>query len=207
MPPAFCSEGECLNFRVHKRTLANLSSLSAVQIDAMRAVLAGRSLQPAAQALEIIASRPHGHVQAVTLAMQRLGFASLLGAKPSRERERALAMVAARIVAPHTKLATSAGGSPATLAEEFGVADANEDTCTRRSTGCSCVRIRSRRSWPRGASAKAAWCCTTCLRATSRARRARCAARSQSRRAQGAAAGELRAAHRCARLPGGGVGA
>jgi len=113
--------------KVHKRTLANLSSLSAVQIDAMRAVLAGQSLQPAAQALEIIASRPHGHVQAVTLAMQRLGLASLLGAKPSRSRERALAMVAARIVAPSPKLATTRWWHTSTLAEEFGVADANED--------------------------------------------------------------------------------
>ena len=59
--------------------------------------------------------------------MQRLGFASLLGAKPSRERELVLAMVAARIVAPHTKLATTRWWHTTTLALDFGVADANED--------------------------------------------------------------------------------
>src|SRR5437867_6848825 len=113
--------------KVRKRTLANLSSLSAAQIEAIRAVLAGQAMQLAAKALEITASRAHGHVQAVTLAMQRLGFASLLGAKPSRERELVLAMVAARIVAPHTKLATTRWWHTTTLASDFGVAEANED--------------------------------------------------------------------------------
>jgi transposase len=113
--------------KVRKRTLANLSSLSAEQVEAIRAVLAGQTMQPAAQALEITGSRPHGHVQAVTLTMQRLGMASLLASKPCRERELVLAMVASRIVAPHTKLATTRWWHTTTLAEDFGVADANED--------------------------------------------------------------------------------
>ncbi len=113
--------------KVHKRTLANLSSLSAAQIEAIRAVLAGQAVQLAAQSLEITASRPHGHVQAVAQTMQRLDFASLLGSKPSRERELVLAMVAARMVAPHTKLATTRWWHTSTLAEDFGVATANED--------------------------------------------------------------------------------
>jgi transposase len=66
-------------------------------------------------------------VQAVQVAMQRLDFASVLGAKPSRERERVLAMVAARIVAPHTKLATTRWWHTTTLAADFGVAEADED--------------------------------------------------------------------------------
>jgi transposase len=113
--------------KVRKRTLANLSSLSAEQVEAIRAVLAGQAMQPAAQALEITASRAHGHVQAVTLAMQQLGMAGLLGSKASRERELVLAMIASRIVAPHTKLATTRWWHTTTLAEDFGVADANED--------------------------------------------------------------------------------
>ena len=48
-------------------------------------------------------------------------------AKPCRERELVLAMVAARIVAPHTKLATTRWWHTTTLAEDFGVADADED--------------------------------------------------------------------------------
>lgn len=113
--------------KVGKRTLANLSSLSAAQIEAIRAALRGEVLQPLARGLEITASRSHGHVQAVELTLQRLGLASLLAAKPSRERELVLAMVASRIVAPHTKLATTRWWHTTTLAEDFGVADANED--------------------------------------------------------------------------------
>ena len=113
--------------KVGKRTLANLSSLSAAQIEAIRAALRGEALQPLTQCLEITASHSHGHVQAVSEAMQRLGFASVLASKPSRERDLVLAMVAARIAAPHTKLATTRWWHTTTLAEDFGVAQADED--------------------------------------------------------------------------------
>src|SRR2546430_4126826 len=112
--------------KVAKRTLANLSSLSAVQIDAIRAALRGEVWQPVTQCFEITASRAHGHVQAVAMAMRCLGFASLLAAKPCRQRALVLAMVAARILAPHTKLATTRWWHTTTLAEDFGVADASE---------------------------------------------------------------------------------
>jgi transposase len=113
--------------KVGKRTLANLSSLSAAQIEAIRAALRGEALQPVAHSLEIAASRSHGHVQAVAVTLQRLGLASVIASKPCRERELVLAMVASRIVAPHTKLATTRWWHTTTLAEDFGVADANED--------------------------------------------------------------------------------
>jgi Transposase DDE domain len=113
--------------KVGKRTLANLSSLSHAQIDAIRAALRGEPLQPAAKSFEAIASPSHGHVHAVTLAMQRLGLASVVASKSCRERDLVLAMVAARIVSPHTKLATTRWWHTTTLAEDFGVADADED--------------------------------------------------------------------------------
>ena len=113
--------------KVGKRTLANLSSLSAAQIEAIRAALRGEAWQPVAQNFEISASRSHGHVHAVALALQRLGLASLVASKPCRERDLVLAMVAARILAPHTKLATTRWWHTTTLAEDFGVADASED--------------------------------------------------------------------------------
>jgi transposase len=113
--------------KVGKRTLANLSSLSAAQIEAIRAALRGEALQPVAQSFEITASRSHGHVQAVGQAIQRLGLAALFASKSCRERDLVLAMVASRIVAPHTKLATTRWWHTTTLAEDFGVADANED--------------------------------------------------------------------------------
>ena len=113
--------------RVRKRTLANLSSLSDTQIFAIRAVLRGEPLQPLASMFKAIASRPHGHVQAVRVAMRRLGFEVLIAARPSRQRDLVCAMVAARVLAPHTKLATTRWWHTSTLAEEFGVTDADED--------------------------------------------------------------------------------
>jgi hypothetical protein len=112
--------------RVLKRTLANLSALSDEQIEAIRAVLAGVNLQPAQQWFEIQQSLPHGHVQAVRLTMQRLGFESLLATRASPERDRVCAMVAARILAPHTKLATTRWWHYTTLAQECGVMGADE---------------------------------------------------------------------------------
>jgi len=112
---------------VRKRTLANLSSLSDAQIAALRRVLRGEGLCPPDSLFEVIASRPCGHVQAVAVAMQQLQMAQLLAARPSPERDRVLAMIAARIVSPNTKLATSRQWHSTTLAEDFGVTDADED--------------------------------------------------------------------------------
>ena len=113
--------------QVRKRTLANLSSLSDAQIAAIRAVLAGQPLGPVAEHFEVLRSRPHGAVQAVRVAMQRLGMESLLASRPSPMRDLVCAMVAARIVAPHTKLATTRWWHSTTLAEEFAVSAADED--------------------------------------------------------------------------------
>ena len=113
--------------KVCKRTLANLSALSAAQVQMIRAILRGDVLQPIDKTFEITASCAHGHVQAVSLAMQRLGFASLLGTKPCPERDLVCAMVASRIICPATKLATTRLWHTSTLAAEFGVSDASED--------------------------------------------------------------------------------
>ena len=112
---------------VKNETLGNLSHLPDALIDIIRRSLRGETFVPLEQAFEAIASRPHAHVQAVRVAMQRLGFASLIASKPCRERDLVLAMVASRIVAPHTKLATTRWWHTTTLAEDFGVADATED--------------------------------------------------------------------------------
>ena len=113
--------------RVRKRTLANLSALSDAQIAVIRAVLRGEPVSPLREQFEAIASRLHGHVQAVRVAMHQLGFESLLAARPSRERELVSAMVAARIIAPHTKLATTRWWHTTTVAEDFGVQQASEN--------------------------------------------------------------------------------
>jgi hypothetical protein len=113
--------------KVRKRTLANLSSLSDDQLAAIRAVLKGQRLCPVDTLFDVVESRPHGHVEAVNVAMSRLGVPALLGSRPSRERSVVLAMLAARILAPHTKLATTRWWHTTTLADDFAVADVNED--------------------------------------------------------------------------------
>jgi hypothetical protein len=113
--------------KVKKRTIGNLSDLPMDQVELIRLVLRGVDLMPASGAWEIVASRAHGAVEAVLAAMKRLGFAGLVAAGPSRERDLVLAMVAARIVSPQTKLATVRWWQGSTLAEELGVADAGED--------------------------------------------------------------------------------
>jgi transposase len=113
--------------KVKNETLGNLSHLPESLVEIIRRSLQGETFVPPGQAFEVTGSLAHGHVHAVELAMQRLDFASLLGSKPSPERDRVLAMVAARIVAPHTKLATTRWWHTTTLATDLGVADANED--------------------------------------------------------------------------------
>jgi len=113
--------------KVKNETLGNLSHLPESLIEIIRRSLQGETYVPLDQALEVISSRPHGHVHAVALAIERLGLASLLGSKASGERELVLSMVAARVVAPHTKLATTRWWHTSTLAADFGVSTANED--------------------------------------------------------------------------------
>ncbi len=136
--------------RVRKRTLANLSALSEEQIDAIRAVLRGEPLRPVGELFEAIRSLLQGHVQAVAVAMQRLDVANLLSSRAQPERDRVLAMVAARILAPHTKLATTRWWQTTTLAEDFGVTHASEDDLYAAMTGCCNTRTSSRRSWRPG---------------------------------------------------------
>ena len=112
---------------VKNETLGNLSHLPDDLVEIIRAALQGTTFVPLNQAFEVTRSRSHGAVEAVALTMQRLGFAALIASKPCRERDIVLAMVAARIVAPHTKLATTRWWHTTTLAEDFDVADANED--------------------------------------------------------------------------------
>jgi hypothetical protein len=76
----------------------------------------------------VVRSRAHGHVEAVRTAMKRLGFDKLIDARPSRERDLIVAMVAERILAPEaSKLGMTRAFTGTTLGEDLGVADADED--------------------------------------------------------------------------------
>ena len=127
-PPAILlREGYRDGGQVKNRTLANLSKWPAQKIELLRRVLRDEPLARPDDLFEAVASPHHGHVQAVRTAMQRLGFDPLLAARPSRERNLVVAMVAARILEPDSKLATTRWWHITTLPETLGVADADED--------------------------------------------------------------------------------
>lgn len=112
--------------RVIKRTLANLSSLPMDQVEAIRHILKGEKLVCPTELFENIASTHHGHVQAVWTAMRRLEFEKLVASRPSRERDLVVGMVAARILEPDSKLATTRWWKNTTLPDILGVSDAME---------------------------------------------------------------------------------
>jgi hypothetical protein len=104
---------------VRKRTLANLTHWPAPKIDALRLLL---------HSLFVVEhSLPHGTVEAIVGTMRQLGLANLLASKPCRERQLVLAMLAERLLHPSSKLGTTRLWHTTTLAEELGVATANED--------------------------------------------------------------------------------
>jgi len=113
--------------KVKKRTLANLSHFPIDQVDTLSRALKGEKLAPVDSLFEVNDSKHHGHVEAVRLAMKRLGFEKLVSPNSSRERDLVVAMVAARILEPDSKLATTRWWNNTTLPEDLGVDDANEN--------------------------------------------------------------------------------
>ncbi len=113
--------------KVKTRTIANVSKLPKKTINDLRRSLKGDSLVSAEDAFEATASFHHGHVEAVLLAMRRLGFANLVASRPSPERSLVLAMVAARILRPASKLKTNRWWKITSLPAILDVTDASED--------------------------------------------------------------------------------
>ena len=114
--------------KVKTRTLANLSSLPPQAIEILRRSLKGENLV-STDAFEIVenGSPAHGHVDAVMTAMRQLDFSQLISSRRSRQRDLVVAMVAARILEPKSKLATTAWWADTTLPEILEVSDADED--------------------------------------------------------------------------------
>src|SRR5712691_10388638 len=83
---------------VKNRTLANLSAWTPAKVEALRQVLKGAPSVGAAlpEAFTITRSLPHGQVVAVLGTIARLGLRPLLDASPSRARDLAVALIAAR---------------------------------------------------------------------------------------------------------------
>lgn len=111
--------------KVKHETLGNISHLPPDLIDLVRRRLKGETFVPAEQALECVRSVPHGHVAAILGTLRKIGLDGIVGPRRSDERERAIAMVVARLIAPRSKLATARGLAQETastsLGEELGV--------------------------------------------------------------------------------------
>ena len=107
--------------KVRKRTLANLSKLPKSVVDGLRVLLQGGTVVARPEEVfEIQRSLPHGHVAAVIGMMRKLDLPRLLSRTVSRERDLALALIASRIVAPGSKLATVRALSPETAGSSLG---------------------------------------------------------------------------------------
>ena len=105
---------------VKRETVANLSALRMDQVQQLRRILKGETLVSSDDAFEIVRSQPHGDVAAVVGTMQRLGIAELLSTRKHRKRQLVLAMIAARILDPCSKLATAQRLSDDTLSSSLG---------------------------------------------------------------------------------------
>ena len=106
--------------KVKSRTLANITKLPPNAIEAVRRTLAGERLVCADDAFEIHRSRPHGHVAAVVGTMYKLGLPELLSTRKHPKRQLVLAMIAARILDPCSKLATAQRLDSDTLSSSLG---------------------------------------------------------------------------------------
>jgi hypothetical protein len=112
---------------VKHRTLASLTALPPAVVDAIERSLRGERLVPAGEAFRIVRSLPHGHVAAVLGMLRSLGLPGILDRAPSRMRDLATALVAARLIAPTSKLATATLLGQCTLGEVMGVVGADEN--------------------------------------------------------------------------------
>jgi len=115
------------NGKVKQQTLGNLSALPAEAIALIRGALRGQRYLPDHQAMEKRRTWLHGHVAAVGAMLRRLGLERIIAPQPSAERDLFVAMIVARVVAPHTKLATTRWWQNTSLVLEPTVAAATED--------------------------------------------------------------------------------
>jgi hypothetical protein len=124
-PAILLREGWREGRRVRKRTLANLSDWPPQKVEALRRLLRNEPLIAPSEAFAIQRSRPHGHVAAVLGTLKKLGLDRLLAARRSPERDRAVALIASRVLAPDSKLATArtldAESATSTLGEMLGL--------------------------------------------------------------------------------------
>jgi hypothetical protein len=117
--------------KVRKRTLANLTRWPPEVVEGLRRLLKGQTAAQDIGDFQIVRTLPHGHVAAVLGTLRRLGLDRLIASRRSRQRDRVVAMIVARVIDPRSKLATAQGLSEETaftsLGEALAVTDADEN--------------------------------------------------------------------------------
>ena len=113
--------------KIRKRTIANLTTWPDEKIEALRRLLRDDKLIAARSAVVIERSIPHGHVEAVLESIRKSGLETMICSRRCREADLVIAMIAERLLDPCSKLATTRLWHTTTLAEELGVAQADED--------------------------------------------------------------------------------
>jgi hypothetical protein len=106
--------------RVRKRTLTNLSTWPTALVEGLRTLLKG-GVAVAADGIRVRRALPHGHAAAVLGMIRTIGLDRVLG-KPADKRllPLALALIASRLIAPASKLATARELAAETAASSLG---------------------------------------------------------------------------------------
>jgi transposase len=131
-PPAILlREGHRQGNKVLKRTLANLSDWPKEKIENFRRLLRDEPLVSPEDLFSTHKTLPHGHVEAILLAIRKLELDVIISPKRCPERDLVVAMIGERILHSCSKLATTRLWHSTTLAEELGVGEATEDDLYR----------------------------------------------------------------------------
>ena len=126
-PTILLREGHREGKKVVKKTLLNLTHWDLELVDAFDRILKGAKAVSAGDLFSVKSSFPHGHVEVILGTMDRLSLPRLISCKPCRQRNLILAMIAERIIAPCSKLATTRLWHTTTLAQELEVEDGDVD--------------------------------------------------------------------------------
>ena len=107
-PTILIRESKWIDGKSKKITLANLTKLPQPVIDGIRILLkGGTAIDSIKTAFTVVENKPHGHFAAVLGIMKQLKIPNLIASKNSRFRRLVLGMIAARVLMPQSKLATS----------------------------------------------------------------------------------------------------
>ena len=118
--------------KTRKRTIANLSKWPPEKIEMLRAALkGGTAVTDLESSFRTVRTMPHGHVAVVLGVIRELGLDRMVSSRSSRQRDLVVAMIAARVLFPGSKLALSRGlgvqAHNSSLGHVLSIEDTDED--------------------------------------------------------------------------------